>query len=277
MNEHTAGSIRYLSFGIFDRFEEVTCISTTRGGGTSAGPFASLNLGGRSGDDPAAVRDNRAQLSMITGGFPDLLTFGRQVHGTRVAVVEGNEIGSGGLDPGTAIPDTDALATCIPDVPLVVLVADCCAVTVYDPANRAVGVAHAGWRGTVGGIASALVDRMSERFGTDPGDLIAGVGPSIGRCCYEVGGEVEERFTDAWPDLADCIFERGDGRKTRLDLPEANRLVLVGAGVGEDNIETAGLCSACRTDWFYSHRAEHGNTGRFGVLIMLHDRTARAY
>jgi hypothetical protein len=214
---------------------------------------------------------------MITGAFPDLLTFGRQVHGTNVAVVEGNTIGSGGLDPGTAIPDTDALATGIPDVPLVVLVADCCAVTVYDPANRAIGVAHAGWRGTVAGIASALVGRMSERFGSDPGDLVAGIGPSIGSCCYEVGGEVVERFTESWPNLADRILARATGRKTKLDLPEANRLILVGAGVREDNIETAGLCTACRTDWFYSHRAEHGNTGRFGVLVMLHDRTTRAY
>jgi YfiH family protein len=277
MKSNTIGSLQYFTFDIFDQHKSVTCVITTRIGGTSSGPFASLNLGARSGDDPSAVRDNRAQLSMLTNGFPDLLTFGRQVHGSDVAVVTGSTIGSGATDADSALPDTDAMVTDMPDVPLVVLVADCCSVSLYDPAKNAVGVAHAGWRGTVAGIAAAAVNKMVDQFQSRPEDLLVGIGPSIGRCCYEVGSEVCDRFSVSFPDLADRVFDRPGDRNARFDLQEANRLILSSVGVDDDRIEVAGLCTSCRTDLFYSHRAEDGNTGRFGALIMLHDRTHRVY
>jgi len=275
MIDHTIESLGVFAFGSFSEFDRVSCVTTTRVGGLSAGPYAALNLGARCGDEPQVVLDNRAQLSAVTGAFPDLLTFGRQVHGSRISVVTGDLIGSGAIDAETAISDTDAMITNIPDVPLVVLVADCCAVSLYDPVNSVVAVAHAGWRGTVAGIAAAAVAAMTDTFGSDPADLVAGVGPSIGPCCYEVGEEVVDAYTAGYPDSVDRVFDRND--KLTFDLWEANRLQLWAAGVLAHRIEVAELCTSCRTDLFYSHRAENGKTGRFGSLIMLHDRTHRVY
>jgi YfiH family protein len=277
MNTHTIGPLEFLTFELFDQYKRVSCCITTRAGGFSAGPFESLNLGLRSGDDPVAVRDNRAQLSLITHAFPDLLTFGRQVHGSDVSVVAGSEIGCGATDVATAIPETDAMVTVIPDVPLVVLVADCCPISLFDPVNNAVGLVHAGWRGTAAGVAAAAVRKMILEYGSDPADVIAGIGPSIGACCYEVGEEVVEKFERAFPDLVGEVVRRSEGENPHFDLQRANRLILETAGMSEDHIENAGMCTSCRTDLFFSHRAENGNTGRFGTLIMLHDRTQRAY
>lgn len=275
MQVHNTGSIQFLTFDALSRFQGVTCAVTTRTGGVSEGIFESLNLGMRCGDDPGAVVENRAQLSLVTGAFPDLLTFGRQVHGSGVAVVDGDAIGSGAADADGAIPDTDAMVTDIPDVPLVVLVADCCAVSLYDPVRNAIGLAHAGWRGTVEGIAAATVDKLHTAFGCNPADLVAGIGPAIGPCCYEVGDEVVDRLRELYPAFADRVVSAPAGR--HFDLWETNRLMLIAAGVRADRIEKAGMCTSCRTDLFYSHRAERGRTGRFGCLIMLHDRTRRSY
>jgi YfiH family protein len=277
MNKHAIGPLEFFTFEVFEKYKNVSCCAITRKGGLSGGAFESLNLGLRSGDDPVAVRDNRAQLSLITNAFPDLLTFGRQVHDKNVAVVNGADIGRGATDIETAIPDTDAMVTDIPDVPLVVLLADCCSISLFDPVNNAVGMVHAGWRGTVAGIAAVAVRKMVGEYGSDPADIVAGIGPSIGACCYDVGEEVVDQFNDEFPDLVAAVVQRSEGQKPHFDLQQANRLILMTAGIQEGHIEGAGMCTSCRTDVFFSHRAENGNTGRFGTLIMLHDRTRRAY
>lgn len=272
-----AGNLRFLTFDVLESHGSVTCVATTRVGGCSTGQYASLNLGTGTGDDPSAVYENRARLSAMVGVPEDRLTFGRQVHGNNVAVVSETLVGSGAGGALASIPDTDAMVTDVPDAPLVVLVADCCPVALYDPVNKSVGLAHAGWRGTAAGIAASLVEEMAGRFGSGPGDLLAGVGPSIGRCCYEVGEDVVEHFGDSYPQIVGQVFGGSRNGKAFLDLQRANRLILRSAGVEDDRIETAGLCTACRTDLFYSHRAEHGRTGRSGVLITLHDATTRVY
>jgi YfiH family protein len=277
MHKHVAGSLEYYSFANLDAHGRVTCGVTSRAGGLSNGAFESLNLGMRTGDDYDAVVDNRAQLSLITSAFPDLLTFGQQVHGASVAVVTGDLIGSGAGDADAAIPDTDAMVTNIPDAPLVVLVADCCPVAFFDPVARAVGIAHAGWRGTAAGIVAETINNMTAEFGSDPADIIAGIGPSIGPCCYQVGEEVVDQLEAVYPHLVDRVFDRTRGEKPYFDLWQANRLIMNGAGLPDSNIETAGLCTVCHKDTFFSHRADGGNTGRFGALIMLHDRTRRVY
>jgi YfiH family protein len=149
--------------------------------------------------------------------------------------------------------------------------ADCTPIIVYDPAHHALGVAHAGWRGTVSKIAVALVEAMSDAFGSEPAALIAGIGPSIGPCCYEVGEEViaaartaferEVERRDGWP----LLFS--DGAATYLDLWSANRVLLEWTGVRQ--IETARLCTACHRQRFFSHRAEAGKTGRFAMVAAL--------
>jgi YfiH family protein len=281
MINHTVGSLQFFTYDALSEHDRISCVITTRVGGLSTAPFEALNLGLRCGDDPDVVIDNRAQLSLLTGALPDLLTFGRQVHGRHVAVVTGELIGGGACELDSAIPDTDAMVTDIPDVPLVVLIADCVAVSLYDPVKHAIGLAHAGWRGTAAGIVSATVEKMKEAFGSNPEDLLAGIGPSIGPCCYEVGSEVAARFRESYPDTCDRALSEshsaGGDTRTHLDLWTANRLQLTGAGVRDDRVEIAQVCTSCHTDLFYSHRAERGRTGRFASLIMLHDRTHRAY
>ena len=266
--------VQFFSFESFDAHAGVTALVTTRHGGESTGPYASLNLGGRTGDDPAAVRRNRARAAALLASDSRRLVFGRQVHGAKVAQVPRDFAGG-------AFDDTDALVTNARGTPLVILTADCAAIFLFDSARCAIGIAHAGWRGTVAGIAARAVRRMHDAFGTAPGDLIAAIGPSIGPCCYEVGAEVIAAVDDTLPDYAGEVLVEPDMASAgsfraavneghrHFDLWRANELILMDAGVGEDRIEVARLCTACRTDLFYSHRAEKGLTGRFGGFIVL--------
>ena len=246
---------------------------TTRHGGVSTGPYASLNLGGKTGDQPEHVRENRVRMAALAGKESEQLTFARQVHGKHVALVPAGHAG--------AFDDTDALITNAPQTPLVILTADCAAIFFLDPVHNAIGIAHAGWRGTLAGIAADTVRRMNEEFNSWPRDILVGIGPSIGPCCYEVGEEVINAVEDALPDHTEEVLVDADmasagsfrasvneGRR-HFDLWRANELILMETGIPETHIEIARLCTACHADMFYSHRAEKGITGRFGGLIML--------
>ena len=274
MIEVTRDGIRYFTFEGFEAQRGLTALVTSRHGGVSEGPYASLNLGGKTGDDPELVRKNRARTAALFGKEAKQLHFAKQVHGANVAhIPTGYE--------GGASDDTDALVTNSTQTPLVILTADCAAVFFFDPVHYAIGVAHAGWRGTVANIAVHTLERMGDVFCSKPQDLIAGIGPCIGPCCYEVGDEVifavearlpnytEEILVD--PDMASAGSFRAsvnEGRR-HFDLWRANEVLLIDAGVPEQNIDIARLCTACHTDLFYSHRAEKGVTGRFGGFMML--------
>jgi YfiH family protein len=242
---------------------------TTRTGGVSRGACASLNLGFRPHDDPEAVQENRARVCRMISADPAALACGEQVHGSHVAVVFERDRGSGALDPSTRIPSTDALITDISGIPLLVLIADCAAVGLYDPVNKAIGIAHAGWRGTAAGIAAETVAAMRQSFGSKPRDMLAAVSPCIGRCCYEVGADVIRAFRKFFGEPAEQFFTLNKGGGTYLDLEQANTYQLTNMGLKREHIETTGLCTACHTDLFYSHRVEGSATGRFGSVIML--------
>lgn len=272
--ERERDGVRYFTFENLEAHPRLNAIVTTRHGGISTGPYTSLNLGGKTGDEPDHVRENRKRAAGVIGKQPHHFVFGHQVHKAHVATVEaGHESG--------AFDDTDALITSGAQTPLVILTADCAAIFLYDPVNRAAGIAHAGWRGTLAGIAAKTVRRMHAELGTSPHDVLAGIGPSIGPCCYEVGDEVIMSVETRWPDYTEEMLVDPDmasagsfrasvneGRR-HFDLWRANELILIDAGVPEKNIEISRLCTACRTDLFYSHRAEKGVTGRFGGIIML--------
>jgi YfiH family protein len=282
MIQRAHAGIRFLTFDSFDEHRGLSAVVTTRHGGTSQGAFATMNLGRGVNDDPEAVVGNRERVASLLGATGSLLTFGKQVHRASVAVVTAD-------DRGRAFDDTDALITNVPDTPLVILTADCVAIVLFDPVRHAVGVAHAGWRGAVARIGAATVERMGAAFGSRPQDLIAAVGPCIGPCCYEVGAEVIDAVTAAFPEDVEELLQEPDmasagsfrasvnEERKHLDLWRANERVLMEAGVPEAHIELPGLCTSCRTDLFYSHRAEHGNTGRFGALVALHGSTVRIY
>jgi YfiH family protein len=212
-----------------------------------------MNLGFTKDDDREIVEQNRKRFFGGVGGTPHGVTL-RQVHGTGVVRVKRGDLP---LDGGL---EGDGLVTDVPGVLVAVQVADCVPVLVADTRRRAVGAFHAGWRGTAAGMARIGVERMQEEFGSAPEDLVAAIGPSIGVCCYEVGEEVRTAFGD------DSLFQGWN-----VDLWEANRRQLVGAGVGA--VSVVGECSACAREGgrrkYFSHRAEKGFTGRMMAAIMV--------
>ena len=254
---------------------------TVRSGGVSRPPFDELNLGLHVGDDPAAVIENRhralGSLGRPIGGgagasghFSELeaglglddLIVGEQVHGTKVVRVGRGDAGRGARDHASSVPDADALITAAPGVCLAVLVADCVPLVFFDPVRRAIGTAHAGWRGTAGRIAERTVQAMVEAFGCKPADIIAAIGPSIGPEDYAVGAEVVEAIGH------DHARTTTDGHLS-IDLWTANRDQLVEAGLLARHIEVMGVSTASLTERYYSHRAERGVTGRSAGLIVL--------
>lgn len=230
----------------------------TREGGVSPAPWQALNMGGTVGDDPANVVENRERAFQALGRPVDSLYDVWQVHSADVVCAE--------VPRPLTTPHlkADAILTDRPQVTLFMRFADCVPVLLYDPVRRAAGIAHAGWMGTVRRTAAAAVQAMTAQYGSQPGDLLAGIGPSIGAHHYEIGPEVAEQVRTAFGQDAGVVLPARNGA-VQFDLWAANRLVLEQAGVR--HIEISGLCTACDLSAWYSHRAEKGRTGRFGALI----------
>lgn len=224
------------------------------------------NIGFQYGWTPESVLVNRLELSDGVGFDLKRLVVGHQVHGSVVTVVGNEEAGRGGCDDESRIPDTDALVTDRENICLMVLTADCVPVLFFDPVRRVVAAAHAGWRGTIAGIAEKTVRLMTERFGCRASDILAGIGPSIGTCCFEVGGEVAEAF---YPSYKDMVYPGKSAGKYNIDLGGTNRRQLLDAGLDAGHIELSGLCTVCRHDDFFSYRHAGTSAGRFGSGIML--------
>ncbi len=245
----------------------VHAVFTTRGGGVSRGPFASLNLGHAVGDEPDAVSENRRRLHDRLGIVPGGLAEAQQVHGTGVAVLAaGSSRAHLPGPPAGPAPGADALLTDRPGLWLVIYAADCVPVLIADPTIPAVAAVHAGWRGTAGGIAPAAIARMRAAFGTEPSACLVELGPAIGGCCYEVDLPVARAMEGApwWP-----LAARPTGpERWHLDLRAAVRHQLIEAGVPADRITTVPYCTACRSDLFFSYRRD-GTTGRMAACIAI--------
>lgn len=231
----------------------------TRQGGVSPAPFSSLNLSVSVPDDRDNVYANRRRAYGLYGRDTDSVVHAHLVHGASVARVSR-------ADDGTWAPHVDGIITDEAGCALTMNFADCAPIFLYDPHKRAIGIGHAGWKGAMVDLPGAMVRAMQEAFGCDPQTLLGAVGPCIGACCYEVGQEVIAAAQAAFPEPQSLLIDKG-GPRPYFDLPEANRQNLARAGVR--HIELSGYCTSCRTDLFYSHRAEKGRTGRFGAILML--------
>ncbi len=209
----------------------------------------------------------RHRLAESLGIAPGALVPTQQMHGDRVVAVPGPEYGCTARRRGV-----DGLVTAMPGFFLLGYFADCVPLLAYDPVRRAVGLAHAGWRGTLRGIAGRLVQKMAVEFSTRPEDLVVGLGPSIGPCCYEVGPEVVAGVRERLPRPAALLRPNPEhSGHAWLDLWEANRQLLQEAGVPEGQIEVAGLCTACHVERFFSFRREGRLNGLFGAVIGLRE------
>ncbi len=254
---HSNG-IRYYTFDLFRR--DVTHAVFTRQGGVSPEPWASLNVGGTVGDEVTRVRENRYRSFTALGRRIDSLFDVWQVHSAEAVIADAPR------DPNLPLIQADAIFTDKPEVTLYMRFADCVPIMLYDSKKGVVGLAHAGWLGTVRGMTSAAVKKMHEHYGSKPENIYAAVGPSIGVDHYEVGADVIAKVQESFGSDAERLIETRDG-KTHLNLWSANFIQLQKSGV--EKIEVAGLCTACHLDDWFSHRAEKGKTGRFGALIGL--------
>ena len=221
-----------------------------------------LNLALHVGDDVEKVLRNRKAFAEAVGVDANRFTTCQQVHGSKVVQITEELVGSGALDFANTIADTDALITNLPDVPLMLFYADCVPVLLADLETGAIGLAHAGWRGTVANIGAKTLAAMGEAFGTKPENVLAAIGPSIGACCYEVDDFVRDQASGY-----EKFFAPKGGGKYQLDLWGMNAKQLQEAGVPEVNITVAGVCTNDNVELFCSYRAEQGKTGRMGVCL----------
>jgi YfiH family protein len=248
---------------------------STRLGGVSRAPYSSLNLAFHVNDQTNDIIRNRQLLADSLHLPLEAWTCAEQIHGDHVSIVTSAELGSGRIDRATAIADTDALVTNLQGVWLTSFYADCVPLYFYDPVQRVIGLAHAGWRGTAKQIAMRTVQKMTEVFASQPSDIRAIIGPSIGACCYEVDEHVANQVSQA----ATVISAEGEQSLTShtnhgsytLNLKRANQFIMMKAGISLHHIEISEWCTSCRTDLFFSHRKEHGTTGRMVSWACLSD------
>jgi len=241
---------------------------TTRSGGVSGGNFRSLNISFKVSDDAVRVEENRVLLSKTLGIHLSRAVTVDQVQGDKVLILNANHAQA---KKGGSLGEGDGLITKEIGVPILMMVADCLPVFFYDPIHKAIGLAHAGWKGTVSHVAVKTLLAMGEAFGTKPDEARAVLGPCIGPCCYEVGKDVMEQFTEVFP-WAMEVLEKRDATHWKLDLAAANAKQLIEMGLNEDHLIRSGLCTVENIDLFYSHRAEaseRGATGRIGAFMML--------
>jgi polyphenol oxidase len=257
------GGVQILTSPILEEECGVRAAFTSRIGGASSGPFESLNLSFNVGDYPELVADNREALAQSLGIPVSGWVMCRQVHGTAVADVGSLEIGRGSTDHRSGIPRTDALVSCVPGITAGVLTADCVPLILVEPSKPCVAVVHAGWRGVLAGIALRATSRLSMRSGTGAQNVVALIGPHIGPCCLEVGGDVASRFRSEFGE--DVVT--GKGRQT-LDLRAAIEAQLISAGLSPDNITDSGICTACSDDYFsFRQDAGCGRQGAFASIV----------
>jgi YfiH family protein len=254
-----SNQIRYFTFNLLEG-GQITHAIFTRHGGVSRSPWRSLNVGGTVGDEPDRVRENRQRSFEALNLNPSSIYDAWQVHGRQVVFAEKPR------KPDEPYQQADILLTNRPGVTLFMRFADCVPIMLYDPRQGVVGVVHAGWRGTVKRAPAAAVEAMQVHYQCRPADILAGIGPSIGGHHYPVGAEVVQQVQVAFETQAAEFLSQRNGQ-VNLDLWGANRSVLEDCGV--EQIELSGLCTACDVSEWYSHRAEHGKTGRFGALIAL--------
>jgi YfiH family protein len=254
MNVLEKQDLKYLQFSSF-AMPGLTQAVFSRHGGISESPWSSLNLGGTVGDDPKNVNTNLDRLLGAVGFGSEQLVQVRQIHSADVIVAD---------HPVDALQQGDAIITNTRGLLLLMRFADCVPILLADPVKQVIGIAHAGWQGTVKEVAFHAARAMEKKFQSNPSDIFAGIGPSIGPDHYVVGEDVIERVKSVFhAHVEDILIKDADGVK--LDLWKANAISLRRAGV--KNIEQSGICTACNTADWYSHRAEAGKTGRFAAVI----------
>lgn len=261
--------LEYLTFPLLEKTGMVRHLFSTRTGGVSEGQWASMNLSYTRGDKKEAVDENFRRIAEVFGTTPERIVCSRQTHTTNVRLVTEKDCGKGTLRPAD-YEDVDGLICDEPGIVLCTLYADCVPLYFVDVEKKAVGLGHSGWRGTVGRMGEAVLKAMHTAFGTRPEHVLAAIGPSICRQCYEVSEEVAHIFRQEFSKESEDFLEKGKEQgKYQLDLWEANRRVLLDAGILPQNLAVTDLCTCCNSRYLFSHRASQGKRGNLGAFLEL--------
>lgn len=285
--EQKAG-VPYLSFPVLSRFSFLKHGFSTRLGGVSSGILATMNFGSDSGpyqDTTENVQENYRRMADALGVDVRSMVISKQVHKTNIRQVTEEDCGKGLFVPRD-YDEIDGLITNRPNITLVTKYADCVPLYFVDPVKKAIGLTHSGWRGTVAGIGRVTIEEMKNAYDCRPEDIIAVIGPSICRNCFEIGEDVAEEFIKAFPqDIEDILspivspdnktasdeVPSPPGRKYQCDLWSANKAILLQAGLKEEHIHISGVCTCCNPELLFSHRKTQGKRGSLAAFLSLCD------
>lgn len=261
--------VPYLEYPLLTDTKIVHHGFSTRFGCVSQGCYASLNLSFTRGDDEAAVRENYHRIAKSIGVKCENMVLSQQTHTTNVRVVTEKDKGKGIVKP-LDYTDVDGMVTNIHGICLVTFYADCVPLYFVDPVQKAIGLSHSGWRGTVGKIGKETIRKMEEQYGSDPKDILAAVGPSICKDCYEVSEDVilefQKNFKERyWKDL----FYRKENGKYQLDLWKANEIIFKESGILPEHIAVTNVCTHCNSEILYSHRTSGDRRGNLAAFLAL--------
>ena len=261
--------VPYLEYPLLTDTKIVHHGFSTRLGGVSQGCYASMNLSFTRGDDEAAVRENYRRIAKSSGVKCENMVLSQQTHTTNVRVVTEKDKGKGIVKP-LDYTDVDGMVTNIHGICLVTFYADCVPLYFVDPVQKAIGLSHSGWRGTVGKIGKETIRKMEEQYGSDPKDILAAVGPSICKDCYEVSEDVilefQKNFKERyWKDL----FYRKENGKYQLDLWKANEIIFKESGILPEHIAVTNVCTHCNSEILYSHRTSGDRRGNLAAFLAL--------
>lgn len=284
IQQHERNGVEYLTFPLLEGTGLVKHLFTTRLGGVSEGIWGTMNLSFQRGDNPEHVLENFRRVGAVLGIRPEDMVTSKQTHTTNIRVVSEADKGKGVVRP-LDYEDIDGLMTNEKGIALVTSYADCVPLYFVDPVHQAIGLAHSGWRGTVGQMGAKMVEAMGEQFGTKPQDLYAAIGPSICQECYEVSEDVASEFVSLEEENKDIIQELlksgcydGSGKivengkvcgKYQLDLWLANAVILRKAGITLSRLAITDICTCHNPDYLFSHRASNGKRGNLCAFLML--------
>lgn len=267
MHVNEKEGVTFLTYPAFEEMPEIVHGFSTRLGGVSEGIYSSMNLSFTRGDKEEAVKENYRRISSAMGFAMENIVTSDQTHTANVRRVTEEDRGNGITKP-RPYKDVDGMITNVPGIVLATFYADCVPLYFVDPVQKAIGLSHSGWRGTVSKIGKITVEKMSEEYGTRPEELYAAVGPSICQKCYEVSEDVAEEFRRAFdPKYWNTLFYKKENGKYQLNLWEANHIVLLESGIPEDHISMPNLCTCCNPEFLFSHRASKGKRGNLGAFL----------
>lgn len=261
------GDLQYIQFPKLLKTGCVRHVFSTRHGGVSTGDAAKMNLSFNKDTNPDNVKKNFEILCGAVGIDTKNLVLSHQTHTSNVLIVDKSHCGTGITKP--SFQDVDGMITNQSGVALVTQYADCTPLLLCDPVKRVIATSHAGWRGTVKLIGKVTVEKMIREFGCNPKDIIVGIGPCIGQCCYEVDDPVYNEFKKIdFLDFSKIFINKENGRYM-LDLVEANKQILINSGVLPQNIDANDICTCCNHEDLHSHRATQGKRGNLAAIIEL--------